>query len=65
MPAVDTDRNRGFDKIVLQHLSRNDGGETWTPIDPGMACNKIRIYKDANGKAYGLAIGVDVLKADF
>jgi hypothetical protein len=28
----------------------------------GMACNKIRIYKDANGKIYGYPIGVDVLK---
>jgi hypothetical protein len=27
-----------------------------------MACNKIRIYKDANGKTYGYAIGVDVFK---
>jgi hypothetical protein len=30
-----------------------------------MACNKIRIYKDDNGKTYGYAIGVDVLKGTF
>ena len=30
-----------------------------------MACNKIRIYKDANGKVYAYAIGVDVLKGEF
>jgi hypothetical protein len=28
----------------------------------GMAFNKIRIYKDANGKVYEYAIGVDVFK---
>jgi hypothetical protein len=27
-----------------------------------MACNKIRIYKDAKGSIYGYAIGMDVLK---
>jgi hypothetical protein len=30
-----------------------------------MACNKIRTYKDANGKAYGYTIGVDVMKGEF
>jgi hypothetical protein len=30
-----------------------------------MACNKIRIYKDVNGKIYGYAIGLDVLKGKF
>jgi hypothetical protein len=30
-----------------------------------MACNKIRIYKDANRKVYGYAIGVDVMKGEF
>jgi hypothetical protein len=30
----------------------------------GMACNKIKIYKDANGKTYGYAIGVDVMKGE-
>jgi hypothetical protein len=30
-----------------------------------MACNKIRVYKDANGKVYGYAIGVDWLKDIF
>jgi hypothetical protein len=31
----------------------------------GMAFNKIRIYKDANWKTYGYAIGVNVLKGEF
>jgi hypothetical protein len=30
-----------------------------------MASNKIRIYKNANGKIYGYAIGVEVLKGEF
>jgi hypothetical protein len=34
-------------------------------VNLGMACNKIRIYKDANGKVYGYAIGVNVLKGEF
>jgi hypothetical protein len=29
-----------------------------------MACNKIRIYKDANEKVYDYAIGVDVMKGE-
>jgi hypothetical protein len=28
----------------------NDGGKTWLKIDLGMACNKIRIYKNVEGK---------------
>lgn len=38
-----------------------DGGKTWKKIDLGSACNKIRIYKDDNGKVYCYAIGVNVL----
>jgi hypothetical protein len=30
-----------------------------------MACNKIRIYKDGNGKTYGYAIGVSVMRGEF
>jgi hypothetical protein len=30
-----------------------------------MACNKIRVYKDANGKVYGYPIGVNVLIEEF
>lgn len=42
-----------------------DGGKTWAKVNLGLACNKIRIYKDANEKIYGYAIGVDVLKGKF
>jgi hypothetical protein len=31
-------------------------------VNLGMACNKIRVYKDDNGKVYEYAIGVNVLK---
>jgi hypothetical protein len=34
-------------------------------VNVGMACNKIKIYKDDNGKVYEYAIGVDVLKGEF
>ncbi len=40
----------------------NDGGQTWRKIDLGRACNKIRIYKNANNKVFGYAIGVNVYK---
>jgi len=39
-----------------------DGGDTWQKIYLGKACNKIRMYRDDNGKVYGYAIGVDVMK---
>jgi hypothetical protein len=39
-----------------------DGGQTWRKIDLGRACNKIRIYKNANNKVFGYAIGVNVFK---
>ncbi|AWA30745.1 hypothetical protein HYN48_11995 [Flavobacterium magnum] len=46
--------NSGFETI--------DGGLTWRKIDLGKACNKIRIYKDDNGKVFGYSIGVNVFK---
>ncbi len=39
-----------------------DGGKSWTKIDLGKACNKIKIYKNPAGKVYGYAIGVNVFK---
>jgi photosystem II stability/assembly factor-like uncharacterized protein len=59
------DENHGFVGTMNSGYETKDGGLTWTPINLGMACNKIRIYRDANGKIYGYAIGVDVMKADF
>jgi photosystem II stability/assembly factor-like uncharacterized protein/pimeloyl-ACP methyl ester carboxylesterase len=59
------DENHGFVGTMNTGYETKDGGLTWTTVNLGMACNKIRIYKDANGKIYGYAIGVDVLKGEF
>jgi photosystem II stability/assembly factor-like uncharacterized protein/pimeloyl-ACP methyl ester carboxylesterase len=59
------DENHGFVGTMNTCYETKDGGKTWTKVNLGMACNKIRIYKDANGKTYGYAIGVDVLKGEF
>ncbi len=56
------DENHGFVGTMNTGYETKDGGKTWVKVNLGMACNKIRIYKDANGKIYGYAIGVDVLK---
>jgi photosystem II stability/assembly factor-like uncharacterized protein/dienelactone hydrolase len=59
------DENHGFVGTMNSGYETKDGGKTWTKVNLGMACNKIRIYKDANGKIYGYAIGVDVMKGEF
>lgn len=56
------DENHGFVGTMNSGYETKDGGKTWSTVNLGMACNKIRIYRDANGKVYGYAIGVDVLK---
>ncbi len=56
------DENHGFVGTMNSGYETKDGGKTWSTVDLGRACNKIRIYKDANGKVYGYAIGVDVFK---
>lgn len=58
------DENHGFVGTMNSGYETKDGGKTWSPVNLGMACNKIRIYKDAKGKIYGYAIGVDVMKAE-
>ncbi len=59
------DENHGFVGTVNSGYETKDGGKTWEKVNLGMACNKIRIYKDGNGKIYGYAIGVDVFKGVF
>ena len=59
------DENHGFVGTMNTGYETKDGGKTWSKVNLGMACNKIRIYKDANVKTYGYAIGVDVLKGEF
>ncbi|MCZ8091104.1 YCF48-related protein [Flavobacterium sp.] len=56
------DENHGFVGTMNSGFETKDGGQTWTKIDLGRACNKIRIYKNAEGKTYGYAIGVSVFK---
>jgi photosystem II stability/assembly factor-like uncharacterized protein/dienelactone hydrolase len=59
------DENHGFVGTMNSGYETKDGGKSWAPVNLGMACNKIRIYKDASGKVYGYAIGVDVMKGEF
>jgi photosystem II stability/assembly factor-like uncharacterized protein len=56
------DENHGFVGTMNSGYETKDGGKTWSKVHLGMACNKIRIYRDANGKVYGYAIGVDVMR---
>ena len=56
------DDQHGFVGTMNSGYETKDGGSTWRKIDLGRACNKIRIYHDANGQVYGYAIGVDVMK---
>ncbi|MFN5307507.1 MAG: WD40/YVTN/BNR-like repeat-containing protein [Bacteroidota bacterium] len=59
------DEQHGFVGTTKSGYATSDGGKTWLPINLGRACNKIRIYRNASGKPYGYAIGVDVLKGNF
>jgi photosystem II stability/assembly factor-like uncharacterized protein len=56
------DENHGFVGTMSSGFETKDGGKTWTKIDLGRACNKIKIYKNAEGKTYGYAIGLNVFK---
>lgn len=54
--------NIGFVGTKNSGYETNDGGKTWSKIDLGSACNKIRIQRDENDNIYGYAIGVSVMK---
>jgi photosystem II stability/assembly factor-like uncharacterized protein/pimeloyl-ACP methyl ester carboxylesterase len=56
------DENHGYVGTMRSGYETRDGGMSWKPIDLGTACNKIRFYRDSEGKVYGYSIGVDVLK---
>jgi len=58
------DENHGYVGTYSIGFKTVDGGQTWERYDLGAACNKIRIYKDENGEAYGYAIGVNVFKLE-
>jgi photosystem II stability/assembly factor-like uncharacterized protein/pimeloyl-ACP methyl ester carboxylesterase len=59
------DAQHGFVGTMNSGYETRDGGKSWSPVNLGRACNKIRIYKTSDGKTYGYAIGVDVLKGTF
>lgn len=54
--------NHGYVGTMNTGFETTDGGKTFTKINLGRACNKIRIYKTNAGKVYGYAIGVNVFK---
>ncbi|NCT09655.1 MAG: hypothetical protein GW772_06210 [Flavobacteriia bacterium] len=56
------DENHGFVGTMNSGFETKDGGVSWSKIDLGMACNKIRIYKTNNNKIYGYSIGVNIFK---
>ncbi len=56
------DENNGFIGTMNTGFETNNGGKSWTKIDLGKACNKIRIVKLPDGKIYAYAIGVNVFK---
>jgi photosystem II stability/assembly factor-like uncharacterized protein len=55
------DENHGYLGTMSSGYETKDGGNSWTKIDLGTACNKIRFYKEGE-QTYGYAIGVQVLK---
>jgi len=56
------DTENGFIGTLNTGYQTHDGGKSWTPVNLGRACNKIRMLRDPGGKLYGYAIGVDVYK---
>lgn len=58
------DENHGFVGTVNSGFETKDGGISWSKIDLGMACNKIRIQKNNQGQIFGYAIGVQVFKLE-
>lgn len=59
------DENHGFVGTMNSGYETKDGGKSWSKIDLGRACNKIRIYKNTANKVFGYAIGVNVIKLYF
>jgi photosystem II stability/assembly factor-like uncharacterized protein len=57
-----TDEKTGFIGTMNTGYKTINGGKTWEKCEMGIACNKIRIIQTPEGKKYGYAIGVNVLK---
>jgi photosystem II stability/assembly factor-like uncharacterized protein len=56
------DEKHGYVGTLNSGYETKDGGTTWTKVNLGRACNKIRMYKNAKGEAYGYSIGVNLFK---
>ncbi len=55
------DELHGYVGTMSTGYETKDGGQTWSKVDLGRACNKIRIYQEKD-QTYGYAIGVNVFK---
>lgn len=56
------DEETGFIGTRTGGYQTRNGGRTWSKVDIGMACNKIRIVRKPSGEIYGYAIGVNVYR---
>jgi photosystem II stability/assembly factor-like uncharacterized protein len=56
--------NIGYVGTMNSGYSTKDGGKSWSKIDLGRACNKIRIHKRKDKTIYGYAIGVNLFKLE-
>lgn len=55
------DDMHGFVGTLNSGFETKDGGKTWSKVNLGRACNKVRIYAD-NDRVYGYAIGVNLFR---
>lgn len=56
------DEKHGFVGTMRSGYETKDGGLTWSPIDLGIACNKIRFYDFGEHQKFGISIGKNVYK---
>lgn len=59
------DALHGYVGTLHSGYETRDGGESWSPVQLGKACNKIRFYQSTNQKIWGISIGVEVRKIEF
>jgi photosystem II stability/assembly factor-like uncharacterized protein/pimeloyl-ACP methyl ester carboxylesterase len=55
----------GFVGTMNSGYETKDGGKTWSKIDLGRACNKIRLYPQPDGRFEAYSIGVELRKGIF
>lgn len=56
------DENHGFVGTMTSGYETSDGGKTWSKVDLGIACNKIRFYQSKDRRKFGYAIGKNVYR---